>query len=500
MATDNKYDRQLRLWGPEGQRLLSTSRVLSLGSSGLSSEILKNLVLPGIGFFTIIDEAKATEKDLGDNFFVTPNDLGKSRSEVVKNYLLELNPDVQGESLVKSVDEVLEDSGFLSQYNLIIASQVNFEQARTLGNLCEEKNVKLIIAKSNGLLGYLRIYCKEHLVIESKPADKEIFDLHLYAPFSGLSAYADGIQMEDSQDIYHAHVPYIVLLLKYVKEWEETHGHKPATFDEKELFKTFIKSKSRDFFQEMNYQEAVGKAYLCFITDPVPYEIQEILQHPNTLNATSTSEDFWICAKAVSEFITVHEVPPVTGAFPDMTSDTNSYIALQHIYQEKSEADYNEVLNTYKRIKNTTEEPTFVRDFCKNFFTLEVTRTRSIREELEEVNKQWIVEDDEEDISQVDWYLALRAFDQFFRVNSREPEKNDIAALKEITANIYRPVSNEIIEEIIRFGNSELHCISAVIGGVASQEAVKLITHQYTPINNTFIYNGVYSKAQVLNL
>ena len=48
MATDDKYDRQIRLWGAHGQRILSTSHVLLLGASPSGTEALKNLVLPGI--------------------------------------------------------------------------------------------------------------------------------------------------------------------------------------------------------------------------------------------------------------------------------------------------------------------------------------------------------------------------------------------------------------------------------------------------------------------
>ena len=38
---------------------------------------------------------------------------------------------------------------------------------------------------------------------------------------------------------------------------------------------------------------------------------------------------------------------------------------------------------------------------------------------------------------------------------------------------------------------SELHNIAAFVGGVGAQEAVKIITHQYVPMNNTYIYNGI---------
>jgi hypothetical protein len=48
-------------------------------------------------------------------------------------------------------------------------------------------------------------------------------------------------------------------------------------------------------------------------------------------------------------------------------------------------------------------------------------------------------------------------------------------------------------QEIVRYGGCELHNISALIGGIASQEAVKVITHQFIPLNNTYIYNGIAS-------
>ena len=292
MATDNKYDRQLRLWGSEGQYLLNCSRVCVLNSSGLSSEILKNLVLPGIGFFMIIDDVRVSEKDLGDNFFVTPDDLGKSRAEVVKDWLLELNPDVKGESLDKNVNEILLNPDFFKGYSLVIASQVSFEQAKILGRICEEKNIKLIISKSNGLLGYTRIYCKEHLVIESKPAEKEILDLHLHKPFPELLTYVAEVDLDNATEIYHAHVPYIVILLKLCQQWESEKGSRPSTFQEKNDFKDYIKSKSRDFFQEMNFQEAVTKAFLCFINEDLPDTVMDILNDPKSLEATNLSEDY----------------------------------------------------------------------------------------------------------------------------------------------------------------------------------------------------------------
>lgn len=49
-----------------------------------------------------------------------------------------------------------------------------------------------------------------------------------------------------------------------------------------------------------------------------------------------------------------------------------------------------------------------------------------------------------------------------------------------------------------RYGGAELHTVSAILGGIASQEAVKLITHQFVPVNNAFVYNGINGTTAAL--
>jgi NEDD8-activating enzyme E1 regulatory subunit len=82
MSTTDKYDRQLRLWGPYGQRKLMESHILIIGADAVATETLKNLVLPGIGCFTILDDRVVQYSDLGVNFFTTSSVMGKPRAEV----------------------------------------------------------------------------------------------------------------------------------------------------------------------------------------------------------------------------------------------------------------------------------------------------------------------------------------------------------------------------------------------------------------------------------
>ncbi len=75
--------------------------LLNSGPGVVGVETLKNLLLPGVGNFTIVDEAEVSEKDLGVNFFLEEESLGKSRAEETRKYLQELNPEVIGNAIRK---------------------------------------------------------------------------------------------------------------------------------------------------------------------------------------------------------------------------------------------------------------------------------------------------------------------------------------------------------------------------------------------------------------
>ena len=100
-AKERKYDRQLRLWAASGQQALENAKILLLNSGPgvVGVETLKNLILPGVGSFTIVDEALVEEEDLGVNFFLTEDSLGKSRAEECSKLLRELNPEVEGHGI-----------------------------------------------------------------------------------------------------------------------------------------------------------------------------------------------------------------------------------------------------------------------------------------------------------------------------------------------------------------------------------------------------------------
>jgi molybdopterin/thiamine biosynthesis adenylyltransferase len=73
----------VRLWGEQGQKSIGQTSVAVIGSSALATEILKSLILAGIGSYKIFDDELVQESDTGNNFFVSQDDLKKPRAEVV---------------------------------------------------------------------------------------------------------------------------------------------------------------------------------------------------------------------------------------------------------------------------------------------------------------------------------------------------------------------------------------------------------------------------------
>lgn len=189
------------------------------------------------------------------------------------------------------------------------------------------------------MIGYLRICKKEHTIIQSKPADKELDDLRVAAPFEELEKYALEFDMSQLGSLEHGHTPYVIILIKVIDAWKKDHdGKMPKTFAEKDEFKAKIKAMSRDYSKEANFAEATENAYKAFSYEPVPFQIQEILDHEKA-SSNEYHSKFWTLVSALKEFVAQYGCLPVSGKVPDMTATSELYITLQRIYQKKAKED-----------------------------------------------------------------------------------------------------------------------------------------------------------------
>ena len=147
-----QYDRQLRLWGDHGQKALEAGRVCLIGANALGTEILKALVLPGLGSFTIIDHQLVTLDDCGSNFFVHPSMIDQSRARVTCEFLTQLNPEVHGTFVEKpSIEDLLKQNTFdFGLFNVVITANLPSTILASLANHLWTLKVPLLAARTYG--------------------------------------------------------------------------------------------------------------------------------------------------------------------------------------------------------------------------------------------------------------------------------------------------------------------------------------------------------------
>ncbi|KAG2486394.1 hypothetical protein HYH03_014972 [Edaphochlamys debaryana] len=61
-------------------------------------------------------------------------------------------------------------------------------------------------------------------------------------------------------------------------------------------------------------------------------------------------------------------------------------------------------------------------------------------------------------------------------------------------------INEDLLAEVCRAGAAELHVVAAFMGGVAAQEAIKLVTRQFVPVAGTLIVNSMAATTTVLEL
>ena len=208
VETSKRYDRGIRVWGSHGQAALDQARVCLLIAGATGSEALKNLVLGGIRSFTVVDGKKVEAKDLGSNYLIDPSTVGTSRAAAVTEGLKELNETVTGSYMEEDPLNLLEENPeFFSSFDLVVGTQLEEGLAGRLDAVCRRLGVPLLLARSYGLVGYVRICVSEHCIVESKP-DSEVSDLRIANPWPELVEAAEKLRLEDLDDAEHSHVPY----------------------------------------------------------------------------------------------------------------------------------------------------------------------------------------------------------------------------------------------------------------------------------------------------
>ncbi|PVV00728.1 hypothetical protein BB560_004875 [Smittium megazygosporum] len=150
----SRYDRQIRLWGFEGQK-----RVLFIGVNQFMLEALKNLVLGGIGHLTIVDDQVLTDQDINDLYILNKDDIGIKKGLAISKKLVDFNTAVD---ISTGLSEKCVDEEFISTFQLVVLSNPSFEENIRINELCRKTETKFISSNLFGTYGYIFCDLFEH--------------------------------------------------------------------------------------------------------------------------------------------------------------------------------------------------------------------------------------------------------------------------------------------------------------------------------------------------
>ena len=413
---DEKYDRQLRLWGADGQKRLMQARILLLYASPSGVETLKNLVLPGVGEICILDNNLVTDGDCNNNFFVSTKDKGKPRAKVVLDYLLEMNPDVKGFYVhtegITPLEYLTKESNFLQSFSLVIGADlcetemievnklVTFSKTLTENNktIGTKNTLPIVFVRTYGLIGYLRLILPEHLIMNTKMANKQkhskLYQLRIHDPYRELIEMASSIKYSTEDQLDYAGLPYVIILIKSLLEFSKQKKKEsqlvsdttlndetlktPSNSQEKEEFKALLLIMNNEYIEWFQNIEVDGKkvnedtlpenlsdaienldlvshGYKTQIPENIEMLFEEytkvdlsllysmICDHQPInsldLNIERTKEHFifWVIVGGIHKFFHEHHFLPCSGSIPDMTSSTHYFIQMQNLYCQQSE-------------------------------------------------------------------------------------------------------------------------------------------------------------------
>ena len=155
----NLYDRQVRTYGIEAVKKITTSSVLIMGlSKGLGTEIGKNLALGGIKNIYLYDSELINSSDLETGIYYTTESIGSIRSSFLINKLQELNPYVTIHSV----------NSYQQNQNVTIVINQSTEIVETINNYCRDNKSKMIALYSKGISGTIFVDAgNSHLVTDT---------------------------------------------------------------------------------------------------------------------------------------------------------------------------------------------------------------------------------------------------------------------------------------------------------------------------------------------
>ena len=145
-----QFSRTELLFGKEAMDKLAGSKVAVFGIGGVGGYVCEALVRSGVGAFDLIDDDKVCLTNLNRQIIATRSTVGKYKTDVMRDRMLDINPNVEVEVhkcffLPENADDFPWDS-----YDYVVDTVDTVTAKISLVMKCKEKNIPIISSMGAG--------------------------------------------------------------------------------------------------------------------------------------------------------------------------------------------------------------------------------------------------------------------------------------------------------------------------------------------------------------
>lgn len=161
------FSRNELFWGKDNQEILSSKHVAVFGLGGVGGFCAEALARAGIGELTIIDFDTVSETNINRQLVALHSTVGKSKAELFKDRLKDINPDIK----LNVVDDFYSGDLNLSNADYVADAIDTMRSKIELLETCVKQNVPVISSMGAGnRIDPTKLYISDISEIENKNA------------------------------------------------------------------------------------------------------------------------------------------------------------------------------------------------------------------------------------------------------------------------------------------------------------------------------------------
>lgn len=147
-----RYERQISIFGEDGQEKLKKAKVFIAGAGGLGSSISTYLTVAGVGKLRMVDNDIVALENLNRQILHWDNDIGKKKLESAAVKLKRMNPNVEVEVISETINKGNIDE-LVGDFDMIVDAMDNFAARYVLNKAALVKKIPLFHGAVHGFYG-----------------------------------------------------------------------------------------------------------------------------------------------------------------------------------------------------------------------------------------------------------------------------------------------------------------------------------------------------------